>query len=882
MLCFYHLHQKVDSGIGGLFERYGKFVARHPWKTVILVGIINAALGVGLLELNPESGINQYVPIGNTASKDQQTVETLFKINTSANFNVQSLSDLGQYGEVIVELKNENNILNITNWIHIEELNDYIQNTTVEDSSGNIYFYSDLCARSSNQCVVDGSFLLDSKFKSDMKIGNITYPPYNLRTGQTVLLDRFIGNVQTVNGLIKNATALKIRFNLKSESFELSRKWEIKFVERMASFQNTNIKVKYSYSDSLSVELSKNVTGDISVFSVTFTLMIVFACFALMGMNCVDNRYYLGLAGILSTCLAILASFGLVSACGVAFVDIVGIMPFLILGIGVDNMFILLSGLADTKCDDSVEARIGKTIRTSGIAITITSITDIVAFCAGAASVFPSVRNFSWYTGCAVLFCYFNYLTFYTGIMTINEVRVSKQRHWFTCCKTKSHQSLKEEGKSKTVVLLCGGAPRQKREEVEGPIEKYPKILLKNAVKSKPTRIIIILLFLGYLGVSAWGAWNFREDLDLRNLVSSDSYHYKFYDTNLKFFSQSFFVSFYVKSEIEYRFSSNLFKTLLRKAKEDKDIRSNFELSWLDTYTKSPAFSNASQSNFILGLKTFLNTHGNIFVNDVIIRNNSIVASRFHVLSKSLTTSSDQASLMVRVREIAKSSTLPVFVFSPSFVFFEQYVQIVPQTIQTLAIAVSVVFLVTAIFMPLPVLILLVTVSVSMIMVGVIGLMQIWGLTLSSVTMIHIVMCVGFSVDFSAHICHAYAHVPGENRDARVSTALDLAGGPILNGALSSVIGIVVLAFSKSYIFFSFFKVMFIVVVVGAMHAIFLLPVLLSWIGPIYGTPETEPVKDKMKYSQKEVEKHNELMNYQQNTIPRLSTASLRSLNKAS
>lgn len=256
----------------------------------------------------------------------------MFKINTSANFNVQSLSDLGQYGEVIVELKNENNILNITNWIHIEELNNYIQNTTVEDSSGNIYFYSDLCARSSNQCVVDGSFLLDSKFKSDMKIGNITYPPYNLTTGQTVLLDRFIGNVQTVNGLIKNATALKIRFNLKSESFELSRKWEIKFVERMASFQNTNIMVKYSYSDSLSVELSKNVTGDISVFSVTFTLMIVFACFALMGMNCVDNRYYLGLAGILSTCLAILASFGLVSACGVAFVDIVGIMPFLILG----------------------------------------------------------------------------------------------------------------------------------------------------------------------------------------------------------------------------------------------------------------------------------------------------------------------------------------------------------------------------------------------------------------------------------------------------------------------------------------------------------------------------------------------------------------------
>jgi len=51
-------------------------------------------------------------------------------------------------------------------------------------------------------------------------------------------------------------------------------------------------------------------------------------------------------------------------------------------------MFILLSGLADTS-----------SMRTSGVAITITSITDVIAFCAGAASVFPSVRNFSWYTG---------------------------------------------------------------------------------------------------------------------------------------------------------------------------------------------------------------------------------------------------------------------------------------------------------------------------------------------------------------------------------------------------------------------------------------------------------------------------------------------------
>ena len=90
--------------------------------------------------------------------------------------------------------------------------------------------------------------------------------------------------------------------------------------------------VKYTYSDSLAVELSKSVAGDIAFFSITFTLVIQFSSFALFGGNCVTNRYNLGFAGVVGTGLAIFGSFGFVSLCGVTFVDIVGAMPFLILG----------------------------------------------------------------------------------------------------------------------------------------------------------------------------------------------------------------------------------------------------------------------------------------------------------------------------------------------------------------------------------------------------------------------------------------------------------------------------------------------------------------------------------------------------------------------
>ncbi|CAC5403644.1 unnamed protein product [Mytilus coruscus] len=74
MLCFYSLQQKIDKRLGSLFERHGKFIARHPWKTVILVCIIDIAFGIGILKLKPESGIHQYVPTDSTASKDKTIV----------------------------------------------------------------------------------------------------------------------------------------------------------------------------------------------------------------------------------------------------------------------------------------------------------------------------------------------------------------------------------------------------------------------------------------------------------------------------------------------------------------------------------------------------------------------------------------------------------------------------------------------------------------------------------------------------------------------------------------------------------------------------------------------------------------------------------------
>ena len=145
--------------------------------------------------------------------------------------------------------------------------------------------------------------------------------------------------------------------------------------------------------------------------------------------------------------------------------------------------------------------------------------------------------------------------------------------------------------------------------------------------------------------------------------------------------------------------------------------------------------------------------------------------------------------------------------------------------------------------MPHPLMVFVVSLTLVNILLGIFGFMYYWDLTLSSITMIHLVMSVGFSVDFSVHICHAFLNVRSEDQKKVLPKAFDTVGGPVLNAAFSSLLGIAMLGFTKSYIFQSFGKVMFLVIGFGLFHAAFVLPLVLWILFPCYSSRPSQRVK---------------------------------------
>nr|KAG5713846.1 hypothetical protein BaRGS_024473 [Batillaria attramentaria] len=703
-----------------------------------------------------------------------------------------------------------------------------------ESDMETVYFPKNSRAIKDRQiCVVDGEYVLSTSFQTELAARRVTYPYWSTAGGNRAVFTAISGATTQTGGVLTSATVLKISFKLTAGS----EAWQRKFLTLAAGLDPVYMEVTYETPDSLSEELDKSTSGDIWLFSLTITIMLTYASIVTAGGNPVSTRAVLATGGVLAAGLGILGSMGLLSLCGVKYVNIVGVIPFLIIGIGVDDMFLLMSSWSETLglTQLTVPARVGETFAKAGIGITITSLTDFLAFCIGTTSVFRSVTNFSLYAGVAVLFCYVCNATLFGGCLALHGRRVYSSRHFYTCRTTKPRDKLiAEDNRSKCFAVCCGGTIPDKERADESICEKLPRLFLPRVFLSRVVRIVIAFGFLGYLAAAIYGVVHLKQGLVLQDLVLESSYYHRFLERNDEYFPTRLPVGFIVNEKIEYAGSEGItFQELLQKARGDSMIDPSFERCWLSSYKNSTAFDASSPKNFVSNLVLFLAT-AKEFQPDVIFDSSQteILASRCFVMSEPIREQYAQADLMVRMRDLADASSLPVFAYHSAFVAYEQFLAVLPATLQMVGCAVAVMFVVTFIFLPHPLMVFLVTLTIIMILVGIFGFMYYWDISLSSITMIHLVMSVGFSVDFSAHVCAAYLVSNAGTRQARAHDAITHAAGPILNGAVSTLLGVILLVFSDSYIFTSFFNIMFLVIVFGMLHAVFFLPLVLSLVGP--------------------------------------------------
>lgn len=517
-------------------------------------------------------------------------------------------------------------------------------------------------------------------------------------------------------------------------------------------------------------------------------------------------------------------------------------------GVGVDNMFIMVAAWRQLNLYLSVEERMGRTFSEAAVSITITNLTDTLAFIIGATTPLPGVRMFCAYSGIAMVFAYIYQVTFFAACMAYMGEREASNIHCFTC-----HNVLpKRESTNSPYRIFCAGGVRPENKPLNidayfhHPFMKFFRDVYGPFITKPTVKVATLFFYLLVVSGSVYGCMNLKEGLRLQNLASDNSPSWKFY-TMYDGYHESFSPPLHVifKGEIDYwNYTTNLAIENTTSAFEASrfTFHQGSADSWVRAYNyflqnrlmgRQPSKEEYVQ---ILREEFLVNPRFRHYSLDISFKTDSynvtsINASRLILSTRGADSPVMEQAFVKELRQIASDSELDVIAFSPVFIFYDQHIGIIPYTFQTLFIAMLSMFTVALIMIPHPMCALWVTICTISIDTAVLGYMSLWGVSLDVITMINILLCIGFSIDFSAHI--TYAFVIGKSADAnkRVIWALRNLGMPILQGALSSIIAILPLATAGVYIFRAFFKTLFLVMLFGAVHGLLFLPVALSVLG---------------------------------------------------
>ncbi|UYV64361.1 daf-6 [Cordylochernes scorpioides] len=846
----------VEKGVSSFFGILGKWVGAHPTPFIVVPLILSAALSTGLFFMDYKKDIEYlFTPTEGRGKLERNTMEALFPLHMMNNSDVGRLVSLGHHARVIIMAKDHQTVLRRSIYDQIMVVDSYIQNITILHNDTEIR-YKDICLEKRGSCFKNGALSL---YHNIDRIANrtqlIKYPlTIDTKTYRYTFYGIFLGGVDVdAKGYVKNALAIGMYYfvDQRSDYNEKGRKWEEAFLEVMSSLTQPDLDIYYVVSFTMDEEVDKNLH---SVFSYVPSLLLLITFFSVascMMSDWVKSKPWLGVLGVISTLCAVGTSGGLCAFCGVTFISINLAIIFLMLGTGMDNTFVLLAAWRRTDPRMEVADRLSQTYKHAGVSITITSLTNLLSFMIGIITPFPSLFIFCTYTSVAIFFTYTFHITFFGGCMAIYGYIEQRNLHsFFPLKKTKPKSMAANDGF--LFKLMCTGGfnpddPENPKDNKENTMSIFFGKKLGEALGHKSTKSAIVFTFLIYIGFSMWGMTFLREGIERKRLGTDDSYATAFFEVeDLYFRKYPFRIQIAVNHTLDYSDVKvqGQIETMLQKF-ESSPFTSDSTLteSWLREYLK---FTRHRQGRFLMSQyniskkEDFLKGLTNVFFrlppardfkDDVVFNENrtDIIASRFMIHSSEIRDSNEEKNMVLHLRKIADSFPFNVTVYNWFFVLFDQHILIQSVTIQSIASATLIMIFVLLLFIPSLTCAMWVAFAIISIEAGVIGFMALWNVSLDCIAMIGLIMCVGFSVDYSAHISYAYISSKERDPNKRMQEALYDLGLPIFQGCISTLLGVTPLYFAPSYIFSVFFKVTMLVIVLASLHGMFLLPVLLTF-----------------------------------------------------
>lgn len=702
-----------------------------------------------------------------------------------------------------------------------------------------------------------------------------------------------------------NAEALIMTFSLNNFArsdprFKVALQWETEFLKIVQEYQKdpkTNFTFAYMAERSLEDEINRTTAEDIPIFMISYAVIFVYIAVALGEYSSckrllVDSKFLVGLGGILVVGCSVLASMGFYSWVGIpSSLVILQVVPFLVLAVGADNIFIfVLEYQRDVRRpSEKREEQIGRVLGNVAPSMLLCSLSESVCFFLGALSTMPAVKSFALYAALAVLMDFVLQMTSFVALLSLDARRQDRNRCELLCCVTVSEER-----------------PNKPNEGILLPFMRkfYAPALLHNV-----TRVIVMLLFIFMFCASLFLMFNVTVGLDQELAMPKGSYMLTYFEYLYKYFEVGVPVYFVTTKGFNFTTVEGMNAVCSSVGCDQFSLTQKIQYateypelsyiaipsnSWVDDFIDwlnpgsrccrthgfgphAGKFCPANDTSISCYKKCVLSEDGvlrpsvaqfNKFLPEflgnrpdlqcpkgglgaydtavVVDESGEIIASRFMAYHTPLTNSQEFTTALLRARELAFNITLSmrnltdnqdfeVFPYTVTNVFYEQYLTIVPEGLFNISLCLLPTFVVCCLLLGLDLISgLLNLITIVMIVVDTVGIMTLWGIDYNAVALINLVTAVGISVEFVSHMTRAFALSTKPTHVERAKEATANMGSAVFAGvAMTNLPGILVLAFAKAQLIqIFFFRLNLVITLLGMAHGLVFLPVLLSYFGP--------------------------------------------------
>ena len=122
-------------------------------------------------------------------------------------------------------------------------------------------------------------------------------------------------------------------------------------------------------------------------------LVLVYCIIFLGGFSPVHFRFLTAIVGMSTVIISITAGYGAGFAIGLKVSRFNDVLPFMILGIGADDIFVIVNTIDQTPQHLSANERFKRGLKHAGPSITIASLTTALSFLCGSASSLPVIKS---------------------------------------------------------------------------------------------------------------------------------------------------------------------------------------------------------------------------------------------------------------------------------------------------------------------------------------------------------------------------------------------------------------------------------------------------------------------------------------------------------